>query len=885
MKINKVRALRGPNFWSRKTALEASVAIGAEELATTGLAAFIGRVVDLFPTLKSSLGEISPVATTADRLARVIERVALKLQSEAGCLVGFSRSAPNGDPGTYLVVVEYREEEVGRLAIETAFEVVQAALAGRPFDVAGAIKKLRSLDEQIRLGPSTGSIVRAAQNRGIPTHRLNDGSLVQLGWGAKQRRIWAAETDRTSAIAESIAQDKELTKSLLSAVGVPVPKGRTVTDAEDAWAAAQELGLPVVVKPRDGNQGRGVAVNLGNREQVTAAYAAARQESRSILVEQFVPGADHRLLVIGGRVVAAARREPPHVFGDGVLSVKQLVEKENLDPRRGEDHATSLSKIPIDAIAKAVLAEQRLTEDSIPPKGEKVLLRRNANLSTGGSADDVTDEVDPELAERAVDAARVVGLDIAGVDIVCRDISRTLEEQGGALVEVNAAPGLRMHLEPSKGKGRPVGEAIVSTLFPEGDDGRIPVVSVSGNNGKTTTVRLIAHLLKRQGKRVGLTCTDGIFVDERRIDTGDCSGPKSARAVLAHPRVEAAVLETARGGILREGLGFDRCDVAVVTNIGLGDHLGLNGIDTAEQLAAVKRVTVENVAPQGSAVLNAADPLTAAMASKCPGSVIFFAHDASNAVLAAHRAQGGRVLFVQGGALVAAEGEKEQRLELAAVPITRAGRVRFEVENAMAAVGAAWALGVAWEIIRAGLASFDSDVRRTPGRFNLLTYRGATLVVDYGHNADALLALVDAIGRIPHHRRHVVVSAAGDRRDSDIVGLGRILGDAVDEAVLFEDACNRGRSDGEIMRLLREGMATSKRVSEICEIKGELLAIEGCLAKLRPGDLALVLIDQVEESLAFIERLIATDSGRSESATTAQSSGSASMSVPSRQVA
>ncbi|MBI5509507.1 MAG: cyanophycin synthetase [Deltaproteobacteria bacterium] len=854
MELQRARALRGPNIWTRKTALEVTLAVHDAELPAAQFAVFEERLCAIFPALAPfHMGAYEGAGT----LARAVERAALALQMEAGCAVSFSRTALGGEPGTFKVVVEYGEEEVGRQALDAAFALVAAALGGLPFDMLAARTRLRMLDEQIRLGPSTGSIVNAAKEAGIPTRRLNDGSLVQLGWGARQRRILAAETDGTSAIAESIAQDKELTKSLMRSVGVPVPKGRAVTDAEDAWAAAEDIGVPVVVKPRYGNQGRGVAVNLHTREQVMNAFAAAKEEGSSIIVERFAPGGDHRLLVIGGRLVAAARREAPKVVGDGDRTIEALVARENANPERGEDHATSLSKIRLDAIALAVLKEQGLTPASVPAKGAVVALRRNANLSTGGSATDVTSEVHPEVAERAIDAARVVGLDICGVDVVCSDISRPLEEQRGCLVEVNAAPGLRMHLEPSRGRGRPVGEAIVRAMFPALDNGRVPLVAVGGTNGKTTTVRLVAHLLRTHGHTVGMSCTDGLYVDDRRIDTGDCSGPKSARALLVNPQVEAAVLETARGGILREGLGFDRCDVAIITNVGSGDHLGMNGISTAEQLAAVKRVIVENVAATGYGVLNAADPLTADMADRCPGSVIFFARDKEQPVLAAHRARGGRVVFVDGDSLVAAAGSREQRVvKTAAVPLTCGGRIPFQVENAMAALAAGWGLGLSWETIGRGLMTFVNDLHRVPGRFNVIDYGGATVVVDYGHNPDAIQALVQAIEHLPAKRRVVMISAAGDRRDVDISKQTEILGTAFDEVVLYEDKCNRGREDGAVLGLLRRGLEGARRTTKITELRGEFLAIETCLSKVRPGDLALLLIDQIDLSVAMIDRIV-----------------------------
>jgi cyanophycin synthetase len=854
MKLERIRCLRGPNLWTRLTAIEAHVTVSDQDLPAGKFAEFQRHLRERFPALDSAPMVAYEASLT---LPRVLERAALTFQLEAGVDVSFSRTVPNGEPGYYKVIVEFRQEEVGRMAFDAAWELVQATFDDRPFDAELTIQKLRTLDQQIRLGPSTGSIVKAAIHRGVPIRRLNDGSLVQLGWGARQHRILAAETDRTPAIAESIAQDKELTKTLLRAVGVPVPEGRPVKDAEDAWAAALEVGMPVVVKPQFGNQGRGVTVNLNAKEAILKAYDYAHVEGRSIIVERFSPGADFRLLVIGGRLVAAARRDPPQVVGDGTRSVRELVEVVNQDPRRGEDHATSLSKIPLDAIAMSVLQSQELTQDSVPARGVTVYLRKNGNLSTGGSATDVTHEVHPEIVDRAIDAASVIGLDIAGVDVICKDITKPLEDQGGCIVEINAAPGMRMHLEPSSGKGRPVGEAVVSAMFNPSDNGRIPLVAVTGTNGKTTTVRLVAHMLKIHGRCVGMSCTDGLYVNGRRMDTGDCSGPKSARSLLLNPQVEAAVLETARGGILREGLGFDKCDIAIVTNIGGGDHLGMNGIRTSEQLAQVKQVVVQNVAKTGFAVLNAADSLTAGMAEQCPGSIIFFAHDARHPTVAAHKNQGGRVIYVKDGAITAAEGDREYRLvDVAAVPLTQVGRARFQIENAMAATAAAWGLGVPWDTIRAGLMSFVNDMQHAPARFNVLTYAGATIIIDYGHNPDALLALVDTVDRMPNKKRHVMISAAGDRRDIDIIRQTEILGGAFDEVILYEDACNRGRAEGEVVGLLRKGLANAHRATKVTEIKGEFVAIETCLSHLRPGDLALILIDQVEASLDFIQRMV-----------------------------
>jgi len=854
MEVSRVRALRGPNLWSHHTSVEAVVACTPEEESVGDMAGFPMRLRARFP----QLGHLQPLGHD-DRvsMAQVLERVALVLQEEAGCPVTFSRTTATVEPGIYQVVVEYSEEDVGRLALELAQELIEAARKDAAFDLTGALARLREVDEDVRLGPSTGSIVQAAVARNIPFRRLTEGSLVQFGWGSRQRRIQAAEIDATGAIAETIAQDKELTKKLLDAAGVPVPMGRSVSDPDDAWAAAMEIGLPVVIKPKDGNQGKGVTVNVTTKEQLTAGFHTASEFRDDILVERYLPGYDYRMLVIGDKLVAAARRDPPFVVGDGTHTVRELVEQVNKDPRRGEGHSTSLTKIRFDDIALATLSARGMNADSVPDKGQRVVLRNNANLSTGGTATDVTDDVHPEVAARCIAAAHMIGLDICGVDLVCDSVLKPIEEQNGGIVEVNAAPGLRMHLSPSFGKARPIGEAIVSTLFGEGDDGRIPVVAVTGTNGKTTTVRLIAHLLTASGLRTGMTNTDGVYIEGRRIDSGDCSGPRSARNVLLHPDVDAAVFETARGGLLREGLAFDRCQVAVVTNIGAGDHLGLNYITTLEDLAVLKRVIVQNVAVGGMAVLNAADPVVASMAETTRGDVTFFAQDVSNGVMAMHRAQGRRVVFVEDSHLVAAQGKFEMRIPLNEVPITRGGAVGFQVENVMASVAAAWAVGIDWDRIRVGLKTFVGESDNAPGRFNVFDYRGATVIADYGHNPDAIAALANAVEGMPAKRRSVVISGAGDRRDQDITQQTEILGKAFDDVLLYQDQCQRGRADGEVIALLRRGLDGATRATHVEEIDGEFVAIDRALSRLEAGDLCLILIDQVDAALAHITQRVA----------------------------
>ena len=821
MEITRIRALRGPNLWSRHTAIEAVVTCDlAERDLQQSQPAFENRLRELFPEV-GALHVNTP--STPISMAHALELVSLALQAQAGCPVTFSRTTPTEIEGTFQVAVQYTEEAVGRLAFDKAQQLCRAAAEGGSFDLAGCLAELRELDEDERLGPSTGAIVDAAVQRGIPFKRLTSGSLVQLGWGSRQRRIQAAEVDGTSAIAESIAQDKDLTKKLLHAAGVPVPLGRPVDSLDDAWTAAQEIGLPVVVKPQDGNQGKGVTVGIVDREHFDIAYRAAADYG-TVMVERYLPGHDFRLLVVGNQLVAAARRDPPLVIGDGEHTVRELVAEVNLDPRRGEGHGTSLTKIRIDAIAEARLAAQGLTPDDIPAKGARVVLRNNANLSTGGTATDVTDSVHPEVAARAIEAAQTVGLDICGVDVVCETVIKPLEAQSGGIVEVNAAPGLRMHISPSFGKGRDVGKAVIEHMYPDGGNGRIPVIAVTGTNGKTTTVRLAAHLLRAAGLRVGMTNTDGVYVNGRQIDSGDCSGPRSARNVLAHPDVDAAV--------------------------------GLNYITTLEDLKVLKRVIVLNVAPTGTAVLNAADPAVVAMATHCPGHVTFFAQDGHHPVIATHMAQGKRVVFVDRGDIVCVEGSFMKRLPLARIPLTRKGQIGFQVENAMASVAAAWAIGTTWEAIQKGLASFISDLHGVPGRFNVFDYRGATVIADYGHNPDAIAALVAGVENMPAERRSVVISGAGDRRDEDIRGQTRILGAAFDSVVLYQDACQRGRADGEVLALLRQGLQGARRTRSVVEINGEFTAIDHAMDQLKAGDLCLILIDQVEEALAHIQRRV-----------------------------
>jgi cyanophycin synthetase len=862
MEIKSLKVLRGPNQWASFPCLEVWLDIGRlEECPSDTLPGFNDRLMAWLPSMiehRCSIGERGGFFERLRRgtwMGHILEHVTLELQTLAGTPVGFGRARETNTPGVYKVAVEYKEEAFGIECLHTARRLLLAAIDGSEFDVPTEIKRLRKLLLDEQLGPSTRSIVEAAAARGIPATRLTAGSLVRLGQGAKQRRILAAETDRTGAIAETIAQDKDLPRAPPSPAGNRGADGPRADSPEAAWAAAEEIGLPVVVKPRYGNQGKGVSVNLNTRADVERAWHVAHAGERAVVVERFVAGGDYRVLVVGGRLVAAARRHPPIVTGDGSATVRQLVDAVNEDPRRCGDHAGVLSPVLLDEVALGVLAEQGLSVDSVVEAGRTVLLRQSANLSTGGTSEDVTDLVHPEVAARAVEAARVIGLDVAGIDLVTADIGQPLEQRG-VVIEVNASPGLRMHLEPTVGTPRNVGAAIVDMLFAPGDDGRIPTAAVTGTNGKTTVVRLIAHLSGMGGGTVGMTCTECVSIGGRAIDTGDCSGPKSARRVLANPAVTAAVLETARGGILREGCGFDKCDVAVVTNIASGDHLGIGEIDTPEQIAWVKGAIVAAVRPGGAAVLNAADPLVVAMKKWCKGQVVYFGLDPANPVIVEHLAQGGLAATLRDGWIVLCDGPRETRLaHLDRVPLVHRGLVSFQVENVLASAAAAWRMGVPLELVRLGLESFSRGATGSPGRFNLLDLEGASIVVDYGHNVPSLEQICLAMEKLPHARRIAVYSAAGDRRDEDLITQGRLLGRSFERVVIYEDAYIRGRQPGEITRLISQGIAEGMAAERPVTVEAGGTWAEAAALVLdaaTAGDLVLLQPDTVEQTLPWL---------------------------------
>ncbi len=713
--INMVH-LRGPNIWAYRPVVEALVDIGdLEDYPSNVIPGFYERLSAWLPTLvehRCSVGERGGFLQRVRRgtwPGHILEHVALELQSLAGMPGGLGRARETPVRGVYKVIIRAWHEPLARAALYAGRDLVMAAIEDRPYDVQAVVDELRELADSLNLGPSTACIVDAADDRDIPAIRLSEANLLQLGYGANQRRIWTAETSRTSAIAEGISRNKDLTRQLLNACGVPVPQGRMVESADEAWEAAESIGLPVVVKPSDGNHGRGVFTNLTTRAEVDAAYAIAVDEGSGVIVERFIEGDEHRLLVVGGRVIAAARGEVAQVVGDGRSTIRELIESQiNSDPRRGNDEDHPLNVVRLDSAARLELARQGMDGDTVPPAGVEVVIQRNGNVSH-----DVTDLVHPEVAEQVSLAARVVGLDIAGVDLVTRDISRPLDEQGGAIVEVNAGPGLLMHLKPASGTPRPVGRAIVDDLFPGSDDGRIPVVGITGSTGKTGVARLVAHLLQLAGRSVGLACSDGLFFGRRRVEAGDCAHWEAGRRVLLNPAVQAAVIENGASAILGEGLSYDRCRIGVVTSIDPARTWPEFHMTEPEQLRQVYRTQVDVVLPDGAAVLNADDPMVAELAPLCDGAVVFYGLREAAPALAAHLADGGRAVLARGQDIVLAEGGIEIPV-LARGELPAGGADEDLLSQILAALAAAWALGIDVDMMRTGVRTWGASLPTPP---------------------------------------------------------------------------------------------------------------------------------------------------------------------------
>ena len=890
LEIIETRVYRGANVWSYDRSIHLVVDLGSlEEFPTNTLPGFTDELLRLLPGLREHSCSRGRRGGFVERLnegtwlGHVTEHVALALQQTVGHDIrrGKTRQV-KGERGRYNIIFGYVDEQVGLAASKLAVRLVNDLVRhDAEFDFEQELESFILRAERTAFGPSTQAIIDEAVSRDIPWIRLNQHSLVQLGQGVHAKRIRATMTSETSAIAVDVASDKDLTTRLLGAAGLPVPKQESIRTADQAVRAANRIGFPVVVKPLDGNHGRGVCLDLQDDDDVREAFVIAEGQSRRgwVIVESFVTGKDYRCLIIDGRLAAVAERVPASVTGDGTSTVEQLVDTANADPRRGVGHEKVLTRIKVDDAAVELVREQGYEITDVPPEGETVKLALTGNMSTGGISIDRTFEAHPENIEIAEEAARMVGLDIAGIDFICPDITQPVRETGGAICEVNAAPGFRMHTHPTIGEPQFISKPVVDMLFPPGAPSRIPIVAVTGTNGKTTTSRMISHIFKGMGRKVGMTSTDGVVIDERLLIKADASGPRSARMVLQNPRVDFAVFEVARGGILREGLGYERNDVAVVLNV-QPDHLGLRGIDTVEQLADVKAVLVEAVPRDGHAVLNADDPLVRQMRRRCSGQVVWFSMAQRDTpegaeirdMIDAHCRRGGKALVLEpserGEMIVVRHGRRDMQLAWThLLPATFGGRARMNVQNALGAAAAAFAAGAPLHDIRQGLRTFSTNYYLSPGRLNEIEVNGVNVIVDYCHNAPGMRMLGDFVDRVGESltsthelgkpSRIGVIATAGDRRDEDMRELGDIAARHFDVVVVREDVALRKRERGETAGLVNEGvrraMEDGARCKQVEVVLDEIDAVRHAMARANPGDLLVVCVDQHPAVMAELE--------------------------------
>ena len=865
--VTRIRALRGPNYWRLAPVIACDARLGSLECVTSAdVYGFADRLLATLPSLaehpctRGAAGGFVERLKEGTHFPHILEHVALELQTLAGSDAHFGRVVASGDEGVWWVIIAYEEEEVGIQAMRMAADLVTACIAGEAYDAQARVDALHELYEDIRLGPSTNTIVEEARRRGIPVRRLNSGSLVQLGLGKNLRRIQATLSDYTSAIAIEIAQDKDDPKRVLRNIGLPVPRGAVARTVEEAFVIAEEIGYPVILKPLDANQGRGISPRADDETGLRKAWAHSSALGRRIVVENFVVGRDYRVLVVNGKVVATAERVPAHIVGDGTETIRELIQQYNRDARRGIGHTKVLTRIPDDVVTEDFLALSGRMFDTVPAQGERVCLRATANLSTGGTSIDRTDEMHPDNITACEMAAGVIGLDIVGIDVLTPDISLPFRENGAVIIEVNAAPGIRMHTHPSEGTSRNVGAPILDMLYPNGEASTIPVIAVTGTNGKTTTSRLIAHIFRHTGKCVGLTTTDGIYINNRLVMEGDMTGPFSANVILSNPTIDVAVLETARGGILRAGLGFDEADVGVVLNV-TADHLGLRGINTIEQLADVKSVVPAVVRREGHAVLNADAPLVLGMRKKTSADVVLISTQppGTNRHVERHLAKNGIAARVEDGMFVLLRGKL--RIPIAhqrEVPLMLGGAARFQQVNILSAIAAAYVQGVRYDDIRAGLMSFFPSPSMTPGRLNVLRVHGARVLVDYAHNAAAVSGLLELVEAMPANRRIGVITAPGDRRDEDLHELGRLCA-ALDHVVIKEDIDRRGRDSGDIAALIQTGVMQGGLPAEQIDIVlSEMAAIDRAIQLAGENDVVVILADKVSDVLAHVEQLTST---------------------------
>jgi cyanophycin synthetase len=864
MQILQILTMRGPNVWSDKyfNLTVAKVDIGKFELTPTDtIEGFADNLLGMIPSLGGRPGSNSDNGEHfIDQIRRgisvstVIEQVAVEIQALAGMTVPYSDTRRTSVSGVYTIMYAHCEEEAGRYAIRAAVAIVEAAACNKPCNVDIDIAALCHLYENGRFGVSTEAIVAEARKRDIPVIRLNSRSLIQLGYGSRQKRMEATTSSYTSNIAVEIAGNKEDTKALLRSYQVPVPHGEVVTSELELFEAIRSIGFPVVIKPLDGNHGRGTTVDVRTPDDAIEALRFALSESREkrSIVEKFIRGDDYRILLVNYKFVAAARRIPASVTGDGSSTISQLIERVNADPHRKEGHAGALTRIGIDEITIKLLEEQGLTPESVLPAGQKFILKMTANISTGGTSVDVTDTTHPANIALAERIARIIGLDICGIDIISPDLGQPLLDTGGVIIEVNAGPGLRMHLQPGEGQPRNVVAPILDMLFPVETSARIPIIAITGTNGKTTTTRLLAHIMQTAGRKTGFTTTDGIYMSQYCVEKGDCTGSISAGHVLRDPTVEVAVLECARGGILRSGLGFDKCDVGIVTNVA-ADHLGLHGIETVEEMAEVKSVVPRAVMPEGLAILNADDDLVYEMRNRVKSKVGLFSLDAKNPRVLAHCADGGTAAVVEDGMMTIIAGTLKIPIEVVKdIPLSFGGAAGFMVQNVLAAVLAAYQQLCSVDIIRRALATFLPSEEQTPGRMNIIHFSDFDVMVDYAHNPAGFRALAQFLAKVEATHKVGIITAVGDRRDEDIRELGRLAAGMFDEIIIRLDKDLRGRPGDDIVRLLMEGITSEVPHRSIAVIADTTRAVCNAITNARSGSFIMVCCDNVEETLAIV---------------------------------
>lgn len=859
--------MRGPNYWSvrRHKLIVMVLDLGAmEDYPSNKVPGFYERLTEMFPSMHShrcSVGEPGGFFQRVKEgtwMGHIIEHIALEIQTLAGMDTGFGRTRDYGEKGVYNVVFSYIEESVGRYAAKVSVDICEALIKGEDYDMEDDIQHMRELREKERLGPSTGSIVEEAESRGIPWIRLNKYSLCQLGYGANQKRIQATVTSETSSIGVELACDKEDTKYLLEQAEVEVPKGDIIRRERSLEEACRYVGYPLVIKPIDGNHGRGITVNINNYDDALEAFRQAKESSRSgaIIVEKFITGDDYRLLVINNKLVAGAIRTPAHVVGNGKSTVQELIDEVNRDPRRGYGHENVLTQITVNDLTKTIIKDAGYTLDSVLADGERLILKDTANLSTGGTAEDITDIIHPANVSMAERISKIIDLDICGIDIMTTDITKPLSETGGAVLEVNAGPGFRMHLAPTTGLPRNVAAPVIDKLFPtQGDTGRIPIIAITGTNGKTTTSRLIAHIAKMKGYRVGYTTSDGVYIQNRLLMTGDCTGPASAEFVLKDPTVNFAVLECARGGLLRAGLGFKKCDVGIVTNVA-ADHLGLKGIHTIEQLAKVKGVIPETVLPDGYAILNADDDLVYDMRRSVECNVALFSMDENNPRIKALQRLNGITAVYENGYVTICRGEWKMRIMRAEnIPLTYGGKAKFMIQNVLAGILAAHVQGISIEDMKAGLETFIPSASQTPGRLNLFKFNDFSILLDYAHNAAGMRALQKFIDELDATVKVGIIAGIGDRRVEDNNEMGSIAAEMFDEIIIRQDKRLRGKTEEELIKMLNDGIKMKDPNKKTTIIPSESEAIKYAVKNAVKGSLIILCSDVIPDALDLVKEL------------------------------